>query len=214
MDYTQNSSGSSINKIFSYTLLVLVFFLPIIFFPSITVSLYSAKAVFLATLSALLLAVFLARTLSEGVIQFPKARLLIPMALFPVIALVSSLFSGTPLKSIVGLAFDFGTSGSFLMLTLLFFLVIFALREDLGTGLKMISAFLLSAGVVVLHLLARVFAGSLPEALVAKIPNFLVGGSIDTVILLGASVIAVLSVLNMREFNNKTRYALYALLVF
>jgi hypothetical protein len=190
-----------------------VFLLPIIFVPSIYFSLYSAKIALLVVVTVLFIGAFLAMTLSSGLISFPRSRFLIPIALFPLIAFVSSFFSGQPIKSVAGQVFELGTSGSFLILTLLFFLAMFAFRNKVETGIKVLYYFFLSAAVVVLHLLIRAFAASiLPDAVANRIPNFLLGGPIDTAIFLGVVVVATLATINMISLENRVRYIVYALL--
>lgn len=209
----QNSSRFNFSKIFEYCLWALVLLLPVFFYPSATVSLYSAKLAFLITVIVVFIAVFFASILSKGVIQIPKSKFLIPIVVFPVVALISSFFSGQIIKSIAGEIFELGTAGSLLILTALLFLAILVVRDS-KTGLKTIYALFISAGVVVFHLILRVFAAViLPDAVAAKIPNFLLGGSIDTAIFLAATVIASLVAANMLDLGKKVRMAIYALLV-
>jgi tetratricopeptide (TPR) repeat protein len=199
-------------KVFEYCLLALVLLLPIIFVPSVSVSLYSAKIGFLSLIIVVFIGSFLANTLSTGKIVFPKSKILIPVILFPVIALISSVFSGVPLKSIVGEIFEFGTSVSLLIVALLFFVALFGLRH-IVSGFKVWYAFFLSSIVVIFHLLLRVVAiYILPASVAARIPNFLVGGPIDTAIFLGATIIATLSILNHDFLTKRMRYVLYAIL--
>jgi len=210
----QTNPRLNFNKIFEYCLLALVFLTPLIFAPSILVSLYSSKLAFLVTVIVIFLAVFLAFALSKGIIQIPKSKFLIPVILFPIIALVSSFFSGNVINSVAGQVFELGTSGSLFIMSILLFIAIFAVKEDAKIGIKAIFAFFISSGVVILHLILRIFAASiLPVGVVSKIPNFLLGGSIDTAIFLGAATIASLSALNMLSLGKKVRIATYALIV-
>lgn len=211
----QNSSRFNFNRIFEYCLLALIALVPIAFLPSITISLYSSKIGLIVGLIVIFIGALLAFALSRGIIQFPKSKLLIPIAIFPVIAVVSSFFSGQAVKSIVGEAFELGTSGSLFILFILLFLAMFVVREEAGTGVKAIYAFLISCGVVILHLILRIFGASmLPVSVASKIPNFLIGGSVDTAIVLGAAVIASLAILNILPLGKKTRIAIYVLLGF
>ncbi len=211
---TQMHSKFDFGKIFEYCLLLLVFLTPLIFIPSFFLSLYSVKVAFLATIIVVFLGAFLGNTLSTGKISFPKSKFLIPVALLPLFALISSFFSGAISKSVAGVVFDLGTSGSLFILSLLFFIAIFASRGEARIGIKSIYALLLSSVVVILHLLLRIFAGSLPESFGMRIPNFLVGGMIDTTIFLGVVVIALLSILNTFTLSNRTKYLMYVVLAF
>ncbi len=213
-EQTQVGSHFNFSKIFERCLFGLVFLLPIIFIPTLYFSLYAAKIALLVIVTVLFIGTFLAMTLSSGLISFPKSKFLIPIALFPLIAFVASFFSGQPIKSVAGQIFELGTSGSFLILTLLFFLAMFAFRDRVETGVKVLYYFFLSSAVVIVHLLVRAFAAPiLPDALAARIPNFLLGGAIDTAIFLGMVVVATLATINMVSLENRVRYILYAFLV-
>jgi tetratricopeptide (TPR) repeat protein len=211
---TQTSPKLNFNRIFEYCLLALIFLTPVIFIPSTFISLYSSKLAFLVTVIVVFIAVFLAFTLSRGIIQIPKSKFLIPIAIFPVIALISSFFSGQMISSVAGQLFELGTSGSLLVLLVLLFVAMFAVKEEAKIGVRAIYALFISSGIVVLHLILRIFAASiLPVSVASRIPNFLLGGSIDTSILLGAATIASLSALNMLPLGKKVRIAIYALLI-
>lgn len=209
----QNNPRFNFNKIFEYCLLALVFLMPIVFYPNVLVSIYSSRLAFLATVIVVFIAVFFAFIFSRGIIQIPKSKFLIPIVVFPIIAVVSSFFSGHIIKSVAGNVFEMGTSGSLIILLILFFLAIFAVREEVKIGIKAIFAFLISSGVVVLHLILRIFAVSiLPVSVASKIPDFLLGGSIDTAVFLGAGIITSISVLNTFSLSKGIRIAIYALL--
>lgn len=212
-EQTQNFSRFNFGKIFGYCVLALVFLVPIIFLPVISVSLYASKIAFIGSVTVLFIGAFLASTLSRGVIEFPKSKFLLALSVFPIIALISSVFSGQPDKSIAGVVFDLGTSGSIVMLVLLTFVSIIAIKEQAEIGAKTIYAFLFSSIVVLVHLFIRAFGATyLPATIANRIPNFLVGGSIDTAIFLGVTVIASLSVLNSLSLSNRGKYLLYAIL--
>lgn len=210
----QHSSNFGPSKIFSYCLWALLFILPILVIPSQTISLYSAKFTFLATITILFIAGFMAVTLSSGVLKFPRIRFLLPLILFPIIAIISSLiagsFGGSSIQSIAGEVFELGTSGSLVLLSLLTFVAMLAVRKDLDTGMKAMYAFMLSAIVVIVHLIIRIFAGSIPAVLASKIPNFLVGGSTDTAIFLGGMIIVSLCALNLLSLSKRMKYVVYA----
>ena len=209
----RTSSKFNFDKVFEYCLWAIVLITPIVFVPSALVSLFSAKIAFLATAAVVFIAVFFASVLSKGIIQIPKAKFLIPIALFPIIALISSFFSGVAIKSIAGEVFELGTFGSLLILSLLMFITLFAMGDKVKTGITTIYAFLISAGVVILHLFLRIFSDLIPAVIATKIPNFIIGGPTDTAVFLGAAIIASVIALNMLTMNKKIRIALYALIV-
>ncbi|HEY4480377.1 MAG TPA: tetratricopeptide repeat protein [Candidatus Paceibacterota bacterium] len=198
-------------KVFERCLFGVTLLLPIIFIPSPSVSLYSAKVALLAVVAVLFLGTFLAMTLSRGIISFPKSKFLIPIAVFPVVYFLASFFSGQPIKSIVGQVFELGTSGSILMLTMLLFVAMFSLREKVDNGIRFFNLLFVSAGVVIAHLFVRILAigGVLPESIGSRIPNFVLGGAIDTAIFLGMVCVVLIAALNM-WIAGKARYLAYA----
>lgn len=207
----QYFSNLNFSNIFKWVLAITVLLMPVFFVPSTTFPLYSAKISILATLVVILCVLFLAKTLSSGVISIPKTKMLIPIALFPIIAFLSSIFSGNTMTSLVGDVFDVGTSGSFIILTLLFFLVLFSMRDNYFSVKTIIKYFIFSGFIVVVHTIVRVLSFSIiPESVSMRIPNFITGGAIDTTIILGASIICMLCALNMTSVVGKFKYLIYA----
>ncbi len=176
--------------------------------------LYVAKIMLLATGLVAIFAVFLSSALSTGIVEMPKARYLIPLVAFAVIALISSAFSGAIKSSIVGSAFDLGTSGSLVMLVFALLMTIVAVRSAVTVD-KAIFSFLLASLVICAYGVLASFGSSLlPNSLASKLPVFLAGGAIDTAITLGAAVILALCALNMTELGKKIRIALYVLMAY
>lgn len=209
----QQNSRFNFNRIFEYCLLALIFLVPIAFYPSILVSAYAVKITLVVAIVVIFIGAFLAFVLGGGFIKIPKTKILIPLIAFPIFALVSSLFSGAVSKSITGEIFELGTTGSFMILVLLAFIAMLAVRES-KTGVRAILAFMISSGVIVLHLLMRIVAIYLPDMVVSRIPNFLLSGPTDTVIFLGGGVVTALALLNMFSLGKKMYAAIYILLGF
>lgn len=210
----QQRNNFNFNNIFRYILVALIFLMPIFFLPSVTFPLYSAKMSILVTLLLILISLFLAKTLSIGRISLPKTKMLLPLALFPLIAMISSLFSKNFMLSMVGGVFDIGTSGSMLIFTLLFFLVLFSVSGDRLTVRQILKFFTYSGIVVVVHMIVRAFFASvLPVAISSRIPNFITGGAIDTSIILGAVILGILCLLHMTEISKRMAYVVYTTLV-
>jgi len=209
-----NSSGNALVKKLGVILSVFVFLLPVFFIPAGSVSLYVAKITLLATGLVALFAVFLSTILSTGVIELPKAKYLIPLSLFAVVALVSSVFSGSIDASFAGSVFDLGTSGSILMLVLATLMTVVSVK-NVGLVNRVVSAFIYSAIVLAVYTLIGIYGSSLiPASLGAQMPIFLSGGLIDTAIILGAATILALCVINMTEVSKRMRYSLYVLMAF
>lgn len=209
-----SSSGNVLVKKLGIILATFVFLLPVFFVPAASVSLYVAKIVLLATGLVAIFAVFLSSVLSTGTIEIPKAKYLIPIGLFAIVALVSSAISGAIGSSIVGSVFDLGTSGSILMLTFALFMTVVSVKSISVVG-KVVSAFIYSTAALVVYTLIGTFGASLLPAVVAsKMPLFLTGGVIDTAIIFGAATILSLCALNMAEISKKMRIILYVLMAY
>ncbi len=202
------------NKVFGNILIGLIFLLPIMFLPAPFLSLYSSKIILLLALITVFVALFLSNMILEGNIKIPNLKFLLPILFLPLVATVSSLFSGSLLKSLFGLTFDFGSTASLWVVVSLLFIAIFSIKNNLRLEIKTIYALIASNLVVILHLILRMFASSLPKFLTNRLPDFLVGGSIDTSILLCVFIIAILSLLNYFEFNNKIKYLAYLATLF
>lgn len=214
MENTIENRKYNLNNMSEYIILVIVFLIPIFFVPSVFMSLFASKIVLLITAIVFCIGIFLASTLSKGSIVFPKTRLLVPLTLFPVFVFVSSLFSGSVLKSFTGDVFDIGTSGSLFMFVLLCLLTVFVVKENTKVGIKSLFALVLSSTFVIVHLFIRIFGVAfLPEYIASRIPNFLLGGPIDTSVFLSVSIIAVMSLLHNENINKNIKYLLFASLV-
>lgn len=191
-----------------------VFLLPVFFVPVASVGLYVAKVTLLATGLVAVFAVFLSSVLSTGVVEMPKAKFLIPMAVFALVALISSALTGIIGPSIAGDVFDLGTSGSILMLVFSLFMTVVAVRS-IGTVSKVIHAFIYSAMALAAYTLLGTFGASLlPVTVASRMPLFLSGGIIDTAIIFGAAVILSLCAINMSEVSTKKKYLLLTLTAF
>ena len=209
-----NNSGNVLVKKLGAILSVFVFLLPVFFIPAGSVSLYVAKITLLATGLVALFAVFLSTVLSTGVIEIPKAKYLIPLSLFAVVALISSVLSGSIGASVAGTVFDLGTSGSILMLVLATLMTVVSVK-NVGLVNRVVSAFIYSAIALAVYTLIGIYGSALiPASLGTQMPIFLSGGLIDTAVILGAATILALCVINMTEVSKRMRYLLFALMAF
>ncbi|MEK7116536.1 MAG: tetratricopeptide repeat protein [Patescibacteria group bacterium] len=215
-DNVQAQSGSvnALVKKLGVILSFFVFLIPIFFVPVIGVSLFVAKITLLATGLVAIFAVFLSSALSTGVIEMPKAKYLIPMGVFAVVALISSALSGAIGYSMAGLMFDLGTAGSLVMLVFSLFITIMAIKS-IGTVNKVIYAFIYSTIALAAHTIIGTFGISLiPAAAAAKIPLLLAGGVIDTAIIFGVDVILSLCAINMTEISKRMKIILSVLMAY
>lgn len=210
----QTNAGNVLVKKLGLILAVFVFLLPVFFVPAVSVNLYVAKVTLLATGLVALFAVFLSSVLSNGIIEIPKVRYLLPISLFAVVALVSSAVSGAIGSSVAGAVFDLGTSGSIVMLVFLMFMTIISVRS-IGTMSKVISAFVFSATLLAAYTILGSFGASLlPASIASRMPVFLAGGAIDTAIVFGAAIIFCLCAINMSEVSKLMKYLLPVLMAF
>ncbi len=209
-----NNQKYNFNKILEYCVLALIFLMPIVFFPVLGFSLYSAKIAVLATLIVVFIGVFLGSTLSQGSIEFPKSKIWFPFFGFSVLAILSSVFSGAIEKSLVGILFEFGTAVSLLLVSIGAFLVAVLPKKDSFFGVKSVYAFFISSALVILHLIIRSLAQFLPVALTSRIPDFLVGSATDTSILLGALVVLSIPLLGMFNLSKRVLYLVYLMIAF
>ncbi len=214
MEQNINSSGNVLVKKLGLVLSVFVFLLPVFFVPVSGVSLYVAKIILLATGLVAIFAIFLSSVLSTGVVEIPKVKYLIPLGLFALVALLSSVFSGAIRASIVGSIFDLGTSGSIVMLVFTMFMTMIAIRS-IGVVSKVVSAFIYSAMALSAYTLFGALSASwLPVSIASRMPLFLAGGAIDTAIVLGAATIMSLCILNMTEVSKRVRILLSILIAY
>ncbi|MFA6405761.1 MAG: tetratricopeptide repeat protein [Candidatus Paceibacterota bacterium] len=214
MEQNMQSSSNALVKKLWVILSVFVFLLPVFFVPVAGVSLYVAKITLLATGLVAIFAVFLSSVLSSGVIEIPRAKYLIPIGVFALVALVSSLISGAISSSITGSFFDLGTSGSLVMLVFALFLTMFAVKS-VGVVGKVVSAFIYSAIVLAGYTLLGTFGGALlPASLASRMPVFLAGGVIDMAIIFGAATILALCAMNMTDISKRMRIIFSVLMAF
>jgi Tfp pilus assembly protein PilF len=114
----------------------------------------------------------------------------------------------------MGTTFDFGTSGSILMLVFAMFMTVTAIKNVGAVG-KVISAFIYSAIVLAFYTLLGTFGASLlPASVASKMPLFPAGGVIDTAIIFGIAAILSLCALNMTEVSKRMKIILSVLIAY
>jgi hypothetical protein len=208
----QKNSGNYLVRRLGIIVSVLVFLLPIFFIPGSLVGLHIAKITLLATGLVAMLVIFLSSVIYNGVIEIPKVKYLIPIGVFALVALISSIFTGAISSSIAGDVFDLGSSGSILILVFSLFVTLLAVKSQNVVN-KTILAFVYSNIVLVLYTLVATLGSSiLPVSLTSKLPIFLAGGLVDTAIILGGAVIFALCMINMSEVSKHLKYALSVLI--
>jgi tetratricopeptide (TPR) repeat protein len=92
------------------------------FIPYVPVTLEASKGFLLSVGTTLSVFFWLIARLGEGKFTFPKDRLIIFVAIIPLVFLISSFFSSSLYISLFGNGFEMGTFGSMLILFIIFFL--------------------------------------------------------------------------------------------
>ncbi len=100
------------------TLSVSLFF----FVPYVSMTLEASKGFLLSIGTTLSIFFWLIARLGEGKFKFPKDRLIVFVAIIPLVFLISSFFSSSPYISLFGSGFEMGTFGSMLIMSLIFFM--------------------------------------------------------------------------------------------
>src|SRR3989344_7050320 len=85
---------NQMKSIFNLLFLVMVFILPLAFYPGLFNLSFAIKLAVVATAIALGIIALLLGVLSSGEITIPKAKIIWALALLPVAAIISSLFTG------------------------------------------------------------------------------------------------------------------------
>jgi len=210
----QNGPRNVLVKKLGIILSVFVFLLPVFFVPIMGVNLYVAKITLLATGLVAIFAVFLSSVLSTGGIEIPKARYLIPIGVFALVSLISSALSGAISSSVTGSMFDFGTSGSIVILVFAMFLAMLSVKS-IGVVGKVVLAFIYSVILLAAYTLLGTFGASLlPTFIASRMPLLLSGGVIDMAIIFGAATILSLCAMNMTEISKRMKIVLSVLMTF
>ncbi len=204
--------GSIFNfdKIFKYLPIFFLFLIPIFFIPNNLFSLYSSKILLIVVLGIVTSIALFLKIFNTKVVSIPNTKIFLPIAIFTIIALVSSFFSNNPTQSVVGDILDLGTSGFFLLLTLLMFLVSMSIKNDQVISRNLIKVFLISNFVVSLYVVLKAFIFSyLPIAVLSKLPPILIGSYVDMSIILSSGIIASVFMLSLPSTTKRFSYFLY-----
>ncbi len=201
----QNQVSNKYENRISGILSILVFLIPIFFIPLVSVPV--AKSAFVLTLTIILGLVFLWRFLALGHISVVKSKIWIPLILFSLAIIASSLLSGSFSSSFVGNFFELGTGGSLLALVFLIFLVSI-LANSVNIARKIQKAFMLSAFVLSLDFLFLVLAsyGAISQKILNYIPIIFTGGFADLSIVLACASIFAMHSLSVSTVSRKKKY--------
>jgi FOG: TPR repeat len=146
------------NKIGFPAILALVFLLPIFFLPTQIVPLGLAKVILITLVAIGGLALVIVNVLKEKRISIPETKVLWASAILPLVYIVSSLFSASPVLSVFGYALEIGTAGSVLLFSILFFLFAYMFR-DRARLVKALTALFVSLSIVAVFVLIKILSG-------------------------------------------------------
>lgn len=197
-------------KVSLYSILALIFFLPLFFIPSFIFPLGIAKLILLTLLTLAAFFGFLVDVFRRGDIAFPKTWLLASVAALPLVYLASALMGDAPALSLFGYAFEISTFGYMLFASFLLVLttVIFSKRSRI---LKAYKAFVLSLGALILFALVKILSGG--DLLVLKTfagaAGNPVGAWTDYAVIFGFGAILTLFALTMLQVSKRVKMFLY-----
>ncbi len=210
--FSTNKKGG-LRSVLGGLFLILTFLVPLAFFPGIASLGFAAKISVIAILGALALIIFLLNVLGTGNIEFPKSKIISSLLLLPVVAIISSFFAGSVPNSIVGNAFEVGTSGFFVLMYFLFIVAIIgSSRESMLK--RSIAVFLISIGFTTIYTFTVTIAQYAGATSLGIFPASLIGSYIDQAILLSVGALLSVYALNFTDISKvlKTFIAIFLVL--
>ena len=139
-------------------ILALAFLLPIFFIPFLSVPFGETKLFLLATGVFVAVLAWTAARLKSNEISIPKEKFVLPLILLPLIALISSLFSGNISNSLIGQGVEVDTALMTLILTLSFGVGIYLFHSK-DKIIKFYLALTVSALILFLYQMIRLIVG-------------------------------------------------------
>lgn len=204
------TSGHNTKNV-NFVLLALITLLaPIAFYFGFPTLLFSIKLAVVSTLAILSLIIFLLGVLGTGEIEFPKSNIVLGSLLIVLVSFVSSIFSGNLSQSVVGNVFEIGTSGSMVLMFLVFLLAIVVGLSNKSSK-KVVYTLMTSSLVVSLYTILSNFlrkgSGS------SSLPASLVGSYVDLAIFMGVSAILAVYLLNFGNLGKKMKVGVWTTLI-
>lgn len=211
-DNSINNTGG-FDKISFILILLTGFLVPIFFLPIFNIATDISKGILIYTFTAVAFFLWLISRLKDGRFIFPKSIILMTGALIPITALISSIFSGAPEVSFVGLGYEMGTFASLLVLFILMFLasIFFQKIERVSV---LYFTILFSALIVFIYQITRfVFVDfGLPFAdIFTRLPGNLIGKWADMAIFFGLTAIISLVTIELISLSRKIKLLLYTI---
>ncbi|MBI4121021.1 MAG: tetratricopeptide repeat protein [Parcubacteria group bacterium] len=155
---SKSADGAPLDNLIAWIVIVGFFLLPFFLVPFGSIPLEWGKMLFLASLAVLTLILWSVSRLKEGVISIPKSPVLLAALGIASVFLLAAFFSPVMSVSLGGIAYEFGTALSFVVLATLLILVSMVFRSGHWVSLSYFALFLSFIIVFVYHTL-RVILG-------------------------------------------------------
>ena len=192
----------------------LIFFLPILFIPSVLVQMIVIKYVFFVGIIFLIVAIWILLRLRDGVVSVPTNKIYLAGLAVLFITLISSLFSGSIWSSLVG---QLPETDTFLFLSYVFILMflvpsIFNTQKRIITFYKVLFA---SVGLLALFHTTRLLFGTwwLGFGYFSNMTDNLLGSWNDLGIFFGLATVLSLVSLELMSLGRRLKISLYVALV-
>ncbi len=148
-----------LNKIGFVSNLLLIFLLPIFFFPSQIIPLGLAKSLLVVVSAAILFSSIILIVFKSKRFSLPNTKILLVALLLPIIYIASAVLnSDTVVLSLFGYALEVGTTGSILALSIIFFSSVYFFR-DRAKLIRAVAALFFSMALVAVFSLIKVLTG-------------------------------------------------------
>ncbi len=194
----------------SFIILLVTISLSLFFFiPYVPVTVEASKGFLLSIGATLALFFWLIARLGEGKFTLPKDRLVLGVALIPLVFLISSFFSASIQNSLFGSGFDVDTFSSMLIFFIVFFLASLHFQSERRILYFIVSIFLGSLVFLVLQLF-NLFVGFervLPGVMKGIASGNFVGNINNFTLIIG--LITLLSLLTIELLKTKRAFTIF-----
>lgn len=219
LDAREESGGgvvkeSVLERVAARLLLLLVFFLPVFFIPSLVFPFQGGKALFLALIVLAAFSLWIIARLKDGEFELPQSPLFAALGALVLVLALSGFFSGSLAQSFVGQGFEVGTVITVLILSLLFCMVPLLVRSQ-ERVFSHYLAFFSAAGLLALfHLLRFAFGPDfLSLSVLTDAAANTVGKWNDLAVFFGATALLSLTTVEMVALGRFFRTLMFCLLV-
>jgi hypothetical protein len=190
------------NKFIKYGLYALVFLVPVFFLPATIMPTIINKQMLLTVFAFLLLVLWMLDVMISGQLKLNWSKISSSVLLLIAVLGLSTFLSGARMQSLWGMNFEPDTFYSFALYAIVFFLASNLLEK--GEVLKILSSFLLSAGLLSLMFLIQALGVSIFPWDFAKGIGFNPIGSVQSLgVFLGGALAVLITLINNQVFSKK-----------